>query len=385
MGQPQGAVARMVTGPAAARQSRGNVDPAFWAGKRVFLTGHTGFKGSWLSLWLQQMGAQVTGFALAPPTDPALFEVARVADGMTSIIGDIRDRETLARTLVEADPEIVIHMAAQPLVRASYDDPVGTYATNVMGTVHLLEAIRQAPGVRAACIVTTDKCYENREWAWGYREDEPMGGYDPYSNSKGCAELVTSAYRRSFFGGGSRTAIASGRAGNVIGGGDWALDRLIPDILRAIGEGEPVLIRNPLAIRPWQHVLEPLSGYLVLCQALWNDPQTAAEAWNFGPRDEDARPVQWIVERLCDLWSRAGGGDAAWTHDQSVQPHEAHYLKLDISKARAQLGWQPRWTLAEALDNIVAWQRAWASGADMHAYCFDELERFQGANQSLAA
>jgi len=383
VGQPQGAVADMVSAGGNSR-ANGAVDPAFWAGKRVFLTGHTGFKGSWLSLWLQQMGAQVTGFALVPPTDPALFEVARVAEGMTSIIGDIRERETLARALVEADPEIVIHMAAQPLVRASYDDPVGTYATNVMGTVHLLEAVRQAPGVRAACIVTTDKCYENREWAWGYREDEPMGGYDPYSNSKGCAELVTSAYRRSFFGGG-RTAIASGRAGNVIGGGDWAIDRLIPDILRAIGEGREVLIRNPLAIRPWQHVLEPLSGYLVLCQALWDRPDMAADAWNFGPRDEDAQPVQWIVERMCALWGQSGAGSAGWTRDESVQPHEAHYLKLDISKARAGLGWRPRWTLAEALDNIVAWHRAWLSGADMHAYCFDELERFQGATQALAA
>jgi len=388
VGQPQGTVAHMVSGPAAGSSSGGAVDPAFWAGKRVFLTGHTGFKGSWLSLWLQKMGAEVTGFALAPPTDPALFEVARVAEGMSSIIGDIREREVLARALVEADPEIVIHMAAQPLVRASYDDPVGTYATNVMGTVHLLEAVRAAPSVRAACIVTTDKCYENREWAWGYREDEPMGGHDPYSNSKGCAELVTSAYRRSFFNASGAPAIASGRAGNVIGGGDWAADRLIPDIMRAIGEGREVLIRNPLAIRPWQHVLEPLSGYLVLCQALWERPDAAAPsavgAWNFGPRDEDARPVQWIVERLCALWSQNGGGDARWTHDQSVHPHEAHYLKLDISKARAQLGWSPRWTLPEALDRIVAWQRAWQSGQDMHAYCFDELERFQGV-QTLAA
>lgn len=359
---------------------RGAVDPAFWAGKRVFLTGHTGFKGSWLSLWLQRMGAELTGFALAPPTTPALFDEARVAAGMTSIIGDIRDREVLARALVAADPEIVIHMAAQPLVRASYDDPVGTYATNVMGTVHLLEAVRQAPGVRAACIVTTDKCYENREWPWGYREDEAMGGYDPYSNSKGCAELVTSAYRRSFFAGGG-AAIASGRAGNVIGGGDWATDRLIPDILRAVEQGEPVLIRNPLAIRPWQHVLEPLSGYLVLCQALWNDPQPAAEAWNFGPRDDDARPVQWIVERMCALW----GDGADWTRDESVQPHEANYLKLDISKARAGLGWQPRWSLGEALESIVAWHRAWRSGTDMHDYCHRELARFADATLVQAA
>ncbi|AJP74813.1 CDP-glucose 4,6-dehydratase (plasmid) [Sphingomonas hengshuiensis] len=360
---------------------RGVVDPAFWAGKRVFLTGHTGFKGSWMALWLQKMGARVTGFALAPPTDPALFDVARVAEGMTSILGDIRDRDVLEAALVAADPEIVIHMAAQPLVRASYDDPVGTYATNVMGTVHLLEAVRKAPSVRAVCVVTTDKCYENREWVWGYREDEAMGGYDPYSNSKGCAELVTSAYRRSFFGAGSPVAIASGRAGNVIGGGDWAADRLIPDILRAIGAGEPVQIRNPVAIRPWQHVLEPVGGYLVLCQALWENPQAAAEAWNFGPRDDDAQPVQWIVEKLCAQW----GEGADWVHDASTQPHEARYLKLDISKARAGLGWQPRWSLGEALERIVAWHRAWLSGADMHAYCLSELERFAAASPSVPA
>jgi len=371
----------MVSADPAAIPSAGSVDPAFWAGKRVFLTGHTGFKGSWLSLWLQKMGASVTGFALEPPTTPALFEEAHVADGMTSIIADIRERQALTQALVGADPEIVIHMAAQPLVRASYDDPVGTYATNVMGTVHLLEAVRQAPSVRAACIVTTDKCYENREWVWGYREDEAMGGYDPYSNSKGCAELVTSAYRRSFFGGTNGAAIGSGRAGNVIGGGDWAADRLIPDILRAIADGRPVTIRNPLATRPWQHVLEPLSGYLVLCQALWQRPDTAAEAWNFGPRDEDARPVQWIVERLCALW----GADAGWSRDESVQPHEANYLKLDISKARAGLGWEPRWSLAEALERIVAWHRAWLSGADMNVYCLEELDRFQGSRQPLTA
>jgi CDP-glucose 4,6-dehydratase len=359
---------------------KGTVDPAFWAGKRVFLTGHTGFKGSWMALWLQKMGAQVTGFALEPPTQPALFEVANVAAGMTSIIGDIRNLEVLEQALVAADPEVVIHMAAQPLVRASYDDPVGTYATNVMGTVHLLEAVRKAGNVRAACLVTTDKCYENREWVWGYREDEAMGGHDPYSNSKGCAELVTSAYRRSFFDEG-RTAIASGRAGNVIGGGDWAVDRLIPDILRAVAHDEPVLIRNPLAIRPWQHVLEPVSGYLVLCQALWNNPASAAEAWNFGPRDEDAKPVQWIVEKMCDLW----GEGAYWTRDESVQPHEARYLKLDISKARSGLHWQPRWTLPQALDNIVAWHRAWLSGANMHDYCLGELDRFAVNSPSLSA
>lgn len=374
MGKRQGAVVRM----ALIDQRPGTVDSGFWAGKRVFLTGHTGFKGSWLALWLQRMGAKVTGFALSPPTHPALFDVARVAAGMTSIIGDIRDAEALRMALVDADPEIVIHMAAQPLVRASYDDPVGTYATNVMGTVNLLEAVRQVDAVRACVVVTTDKCYENREWVWGYREDEAMGGHDPYSNSKGCAELVTSAYRRSFFAGDQGPAIASARAGNVIGGGDWAVDRLVPDILRAVGTGAAVPVRNPLAIRPWQHVLEPLSGYLVLAQALWHD-RHAAEAWNFGPRDEDARPVQWIVERMCAAW----GDGADWARDESVQPHEARYLKLDISKAQARLGWHPRWTLAEALDRIVAWHRAWLSGADMHEYCHAELARFADAIPSV--
>jgi CDP-glucose 4,6-dehydratase len=371
----QGALVRV-----AVRIPSSTVDPAFWAGKRVFLTGHTGFKGSWMALWLQRMGAEVTGFSLAPPTTPALFDVARVADGMMSIIGDIRDREMLEQALVSADPEIVIHMAAQPLVRASYDDPVGTYATNVMGTVHLLEAVRKASSVRACVVVTTDKCYENREWPWGYREDEAMGGYDPYSNSKGCAELVTSAYRRSFFKDG-KTALASGRAGNVIGGGDWADDRLVPDILRAVATGEPVSIRNPISIRPWQHVLEPVGGYLMLAQALWSTPETAAEAWNFGPRDDDAQPVQWIVERMCDAW----GDGATWLHDENVQPHEARYLKLDISKARAGLRWTPRWSLAQALESIVAWHRAWLAGADMHQYCNTELERFVAAPLTQAA
>lgn len=372
MEQREGAVAGLV-------MQQGRVDPTFWAGKRVFLTGHTGFKGSWMALWLQQMGAQLTGFALSPPTEPALFDVARVGKGMTSIIGDIRDPAALEQALVGADPEIVIHMAAQPLVRASYDDPIGTYATNVMGTAHLLESVRKAANVRACVVVTTDKCYENREWAWGYREDEAMGGHDPYSNSKGCAELVVSAYRRSFLAK-AGIALASGRAGNVIGGGDWASDRLIPDILRAIERGEAALIRNPLAIRPWQHVLEPVGGYLELAQALWHKPEQAAQAWNFGPRDDDARPVQWIVERMCDVW----GDGAAWTYDESVQPHEARHLKLDISKARAELGWQPRWDLEQALASIVAWQRTWLSGVDMHAYCLTELQRFASASLPLA-
>ena len=351
------------------------VDADFWAGKRVFLTGHTGFKGSWLSLWLQAMGARVKGFALAPDTDPSLFEAARVADGMESEIGDIRDLEALRSSMVSFDPEILIHMAAQPLVRASYRDPVGTYATNVMGTVHVLEAARACAGLRAIVCITTDKCYENREWPWGYREIEPMGGRDPYSNSKGCAELVAAAYRDSFFSAPDSPAVATARAGNVIGGGDWAEDRLIPDILRAFASGAPVPIRNPLATRPWQHVLEPLSGYLVLAQALWSGGARFAEGWNFGPRDEDARPVQWIVEEMVRIW----GGSAAWVRDEGFHPHEARYLKLDISKAREQLRWEPRWALGGALERIVGWHKAWLAGADVRDRCLAEIAAYNAS------
>jgi CDP-glucose 4,6-dehydratase len=348
---------------------------AFWNGKRVFLTGHTGFKGSWLALWLQGMGARVGGFALAPATQPALFEVARVADGMESQIGDIRDLETLRASMTAFDPEIVIHMAAQPLVRESYRDPVGTYATNVMGTVHVLEVARALPQLRAIVCVTTDKCYENREWVWGYRENEPMGGHDPYSNSKGCAELVSAAYRASFFNKPDAPALATARAGNVIGGGDWADDRLIPDILRAFDAGTPVPIRNPVSTRPWQHVLEPLGGYLVLAEALWNGGGDFAEGWNFGPRDEDARPVQAIVERMTALW----GEGAGWKTDPGPHPHEARYLKLDISKARTRLDWQPRWTLEDALGRIVAWHKAWATGGDIRALCLGDIADYSAA------
>ena len=269
------------------------MNPAFWKGKRILLTGHTGFKGSWLSLWLQSMGAPVVGYALAPPTNPSLFEVAEVGRGMTSVIGDIRDLEHLCAVFAEHKPEIVIHMAAQPLVRYSYIEPVETYSTNVMGTVNLLEAVRGTDSVKAVVNVTSDKCYENREWVWNYRENEAMGGYDPYSNSKGCAELVTAAYRNSYFHSEKYkehgVALASGRAGNVIGGGDWAGDRLIPDIMRAITQNLAVNIRNPHAIRPWQHVLEPLSGYLMLAQKLYEEGAAYAEGWNFGPSDEDAQ------------------------------------------------------------------------------------------------
>jgi CDP-glucose 4,6-dehydratase len=352
------------------------VDQAFWCGKKVFLTGHTGFKGSWLTLWLQALGARVTGFALAPDTTPNLFTLGRVQDGIESIIGDIRDRALLAEAMNAASPDIVIHMAAQPLVRESYVTPVETYETNVMGTVHVLDAIRQVPGVRSVVIVTTDKCYENREWEWGYRENEAMGGYDPYSSSKGCAELVTSAYRNSFFNPATYAkhgvAVASGRAGNVIGGGDWAADRLIPDIMRAISRGETVNIRNPHAIRPWQHVLEPLSGYLILAERLYTDGPRFADAWNFGPNDSDAQPVQAIVERLTSEW----GDGARWSLDGGEHPHEATFLKLDCSKARARLGWRPRWDLNHTLDSIVAWYKAAARNEDVKAVTLAQIDKY---------
>ncbi|UQV47074.1 CDP-glucose 4,6-dehydratase [Janthinobacterium lividum] len=353
------------------------MNPAFWQGKRVFLTGHTGFKGGWLSLWLQQLGADVTGYALEAPTKPSLFEVANVAHGMQSVIGDVRDGDAIKRAMAAARPDIVIHMAAQPLVRYSYVNPVETYATNVMGVVNLLEAVRATPGVRAVVNVTSDKCYENREWPWGYRENEAMGGYDPYSNSKGCAELVTAGYRSSFFNANKYAehgvALGSGRAGNVIGGGDWALDRLIPDMLRAIGAGEPVLIRNPHAIRPWQHVLEPLSGYLTLAEKLYTEGPVHAEGWNFGPHDTDAKPVEWIIERMTQEW----GAGASWSLDGQEHPHEATYLKLDCSKARGQLGWHPRWDIGQTIAKIVEWHKACDQGADMRVFTLAQIATYQ--------
>ena len=350
------------------------VRAVFWRGKRVFLTGHTGFKGSWLSLWLESLGSEVTGFSLAPPTTPNLFEVANVARGMTSYISDIRDLSSLQKAMQEAKPEIVIHMAAQPLVRKSYSDPVETYATNVMGTVNLLESVRQTPSVKAVVVVTTDKCYENKEWPWGYRETEPMGGYDPYSSSKGCAELITAAYRRSFFQQ-HDIGVASARAGNVIGGGDWAADRLVPDILRAFEANQPVTIRNPIATRPWQHVLEPLSGYLMLAEHLYTQGQAYGEGWNFGPNDDDAKPGQWIVEHMVNSW----GNGASWQQDGGVHPHEANYLKLDISKAKARLGWQPRWPLAATLELITTWHQAFLAKADMKKLCLAQIQQYSSA------
>ncbi|MFC2531825.1 MAG: CDP-glucose 4,6-dehydratase [Capnocytophaga ochracea] len=350
----------------------GKVNPQFWKGKRVFVTGHTGFKGSWLSLWLQLMGAEVKGFSLAPPTQPALFEVAKVGDNMQTEIGDIRNLQQLSQSIRAFNPDVLLHLAAQPLVRLSYKEPVDTYSTNVMGTVNVLEAARYAPQLKSVVIITTDKCYENREWEWGYRENEPMGGHDPYSNSKGCAELVVSAYRRSFFYTNDTVAVASARAGNVIGGGDWADDRLIPDILRAFEQQQPVIIRNPLSTRPWQHVLEPLSGYLVLAERLYNEGNAFAEGWNFGPKDDDCQPVQWILEKMVQFW----GEGARYEWDKSEQPHEANFLKLDCSKAATRLKWHPQWRLADTLEKIVHWHRAWLRGADMQTHCLYEIKGY---------
>ncbi len=351
------------------------VNSDFWKGKTVLLTGHTGFKGSWLSLWLQSLGAQVHGLSLEPPTSPNLFAVAQVAAGMDShTIGDIRDLATVKKAIHAAQPDIVIHLAAQPLVRLSYAEPVETYATNVMGTVHVLEAARSTPGIKAIVVVTTDKCYENKEWAWGYRENESMGGHDPYSNSKGCAELVISAYRSSFLAS-SEIAVASARAGNVIGGGDWAIDRLIPDILRGCEKNQPVTIRNPYSTRPWQHVLEPLSGYLTLAEHLYTQGQAYAEGWNFGPKDEDAKPVQWIVEHMVKSW----GNGASWQQDGGVHPYEANYLKLDISKARTRLDWLPRWPLETALELITTWHQAYLAKSDMKKLCLAQIQHYSSA------
>lgn len=346
----------------------------FFQRKKVFITGHTGFKGSWLCLWLQKLGAEVHGYALEPPTNPSLFELAKVSGLLRShLIADVRDAAALAEAMRRAEPEIVIHMAAQPLVRDSYKIPVETYAVNVMGTVHLLEAVRGCPSVKAVVNVTTDKCYENREWPWGYRENEAMGGFDPYSSSKGCSELVTAAYRQSFFNSQQGAAVATARAGNVIGGGDWATDRLIPDCIGALLAGEPVRIRNPHAIRPWQHVLEPLGGYLTLAQRLYESGAEYAEGWNFGPADADAKPVEWIVRRMCEKW----GNGARYEIDGGDHPHEAHYLKLDCSKARMRLGWQPRWNLEKTLHSIIDWVRIQNSAGDVGKCCLEQIASYE--------
>jgi CDP-glucose 4,6-dehydratase len=354
---------------------RAFVDPGFWRERRVLITGHSGFKGTWLALWLQSLGANVTGFSSGLPTHPSLHELARVSEGMENIEGDIRDAESIARAVAASRPEVIVHMAAQSLVRRSFVEPRETYAANVMGTVNVLDAVRRhGDSVRALVNVTSDKCYENREWEWGYREDEPMGGHDPYSNSKGCAELVTSAYRNSFFSDPDGPRVATARAGNVIGGGDWGEDRLVPDIMRAALAGEPARVRNPNSIRPWQHVLNPLSGYLVLAHALHDSP-AAASGWNFGPAEDDARPVGWIVEQLAELWP----AELRWTLDDGPHPHEARYLKLDSSRARLQLGWRPPVALPEALASIVEWYQALSERSDMRATTLAQIEAFSHA------
>jgi CDP-glucose 4,6-dehydratase len=347
------------------------VNAGFWRGRRVLVTGHTGFKGSWLSLWLTAMGAEVTGLAHGVPTQPSLFELTRCEEHVRTVRADVRDAEAVRSALAQARPEVVLHLAAQPLVRLSFREPRETFEINVMGTVNVLEAVRLVPGVRAVVNVTSDKCYENREWEWPYREDESMGGHDPYSSSKGASELVTTAYRRSFFSEPDGPRLASARAGNVIGGGDWGADRLIPDLMRAALAGERVEIRNPAATRPWQHVLNPLSGYLALAERIWDDA-AAATAWNFGPAEAEARPVGWIVNRLADLWP----GELRWEHDVAAHPHEAHHLKVDSSRARSRLGWSPRWGLERALESIVEWYAALRSGEEMRAVSLAQLDAF---------
>ena len=352
----------------------GSLDRAFWRGRRVLVTGHTGFKGSWLSLWLQAMGASVHGLSVDVPTDPALYELARVGEGLAGeTMSDVRDGAAVQAALANADAEVVIHMAAQPLVRRSFIEPRETFDVNIMGTVSVLDAVRATRSVRVVIIVTSDKCYENREWEWGYREDEPMGGHDPYSSSKGAAELVVAAYRRSFFFAGRSAALATVRAGNVIGGGDWAAERLVPDIVRAVTAGETVRIRNPTSIRPWQHVMSPLHGYLLLAQSLWTDRDLAG-GWNFGPADEDTRPVAWIVERLAEHWA----GSLRSVFDPGPHPHEAGTLKLDSSRARTRLGWRPRVGLQTALESIAEWHLAHADGEDPKALTLTQIERLAG-------
>jgi CDP-glucose 4,6-dehydratase len=353
------------------------MDRPFWRGKRVLVTGHTGFKGSWLSLWLQEARAELLGYALPPPTEPSLFQLADVAGAMKHVAGDVRDREHLARVFADFRPEVVFHLAAQPLVRESYAQPAETFAANVQGTVHLLEAIRTTPGVKAAVIVTTDKVYQSKEWVWGYREEDRLGGHDPYSASKACAELVTASYAASFFPseGHARhgVALATARAGNVIGGGDWARDRIVPDVVRAYVSGDKLKVRNPTAVRPWQHVLEPLDGYLTLAQKLHREGPRYGGAWNFGPEDRDSRSVEEVITAL----SRHLDSRVAWAKEQQPQPHETHALRLDCSRARLVLGWRPRLDLDAALQWVAEWFKDWDRGTNVRAISIRDIARFE--------
>ncbi len=349
------------------------IEQSFWQDRRVFLTGHTGFKGTWLSIWLKHLGAKVTGYALKAPTEPAFFEDCKVDTALQqSIVGDIRHLETLTAAMQQAKPEIVIHMAAQSLVRESYTDPVSTYATNVMGTVNVLEAVRNTPSVKAILNITTDKCYENNEWPWGYRENDAIGGHDPYSNSKGCAELVSSAYRNSFFKA-AGIGLATARAGNVIGGGDWANDRIVPDAIRAFVGEQPLMVRNPMATRPWQHVLEPLCGYIMLCQQLVNAPEQFAQGWNFGPGEQCVQPVSKLADIMVENW----GGEAGWRLHDGAHPHEAQSLKLDCSKAQLKLKWHPVWALERTINETVQWYQAWNTGEDMYTFSLQQIKTYQ--------
>ena len=353
----------------------------FWKGKRVFITGHTGFKGSWLSLWLQSLGSIISGYALPPITSPSLFKVAHVLDGMNSVYGDIRDLELLKRTIQKSQSEIIFHLAAQPLVLRSYKDPLETYSTNLMGTINVFEAVRTSNSIKALINVTSDKCYDNREWIWSYRENDPMGGFDPYSSSKGCVELITNAYRRSFFIK-QGVLLASARAGNVIGGGDWSEDRLIPDLMRAIKANERLIIRNPNAIRPWQHVLDPILGYLLLAEKLYNEDQTFADGWNFGPEDQGNKCVEDVIKQFLIIWhseeqNKNDQNKILWEIDRSEKLHEANYLKLDCSKAKYHLNWKPRWKLNKALKATSRWYHNYFQSIPMREFCLKQIEEFQ--------
>jgi len=353
----------------------------FWKGKNVFITGHTGFKGGWLSTWLKKHGANVLGYSLQPPTNPNLFEAANIKEGIDSIIADVRDLENLKSVILSRKPEIIIHMAAQAIVRYSYNNPVETLTTNIVGTLNVLESVRDNDFVRAIVIVTSDKCYENKEWVWGYRETDSLGGYDPYSASKSCSELIAFCYYNSFFnpsdyGKDHHIAIATARAGNVIGGGDWAIDRLIPDCIKALSKNDVIVMRHPNASRPWQFVLEPLYGYLELAQKLYNDGPIYGGAWNFGPDDSNIKPVKWIVEQIIKLW----GTPASWKTFGNNQPHETSYLKLDCSKAKSQLNWYPRWNLKESLEKTIEWYKAYYNGEDVLKIMMEQIEKYEKNN-----